>query len=762
MRGLSRLIITSILAILTSLFLIALPINTPHRTMATTLTGWQEQQSGTTEDLWGVSAVDANTAWAVGDNGTILKTIDGGVTWNSQKSGVTDYLRGVVAVDSKTAWAVGDNGAILKTEEGGATWISQPSGTSVLLHGISAVNASIAWAVGDSGTILKTIDGGVTWNSQTSGTIYTINEIFAVDENVAWAACGGVLKTTNGGATWIIQDISVFTGLYAVAAVDAQTAWAVGSRGSILNTDDGGATWTSHESGTHWDLLGVAVVDTQAAWAVGGQGALTDLNRVTLKTTDGGETWQSQATGHEWNLYGVSAVDSDIAWAVGKNGTITYTTGGGKECRYFFAEGYTGEGFQEYLCLGNPQEETAQVIITYMFGDGVTEEQIIQVPPSSRITVDVNSCVGEDKEVSAEVLSDREIVAERPMYFSYQGIWTGGHSCLGATSTDNYWCFAEGYTGPGFEEYICVLNLEDRNTYLTFSFQTQEVGLIEIKDHFVPPRSRSTFKVNELLGGTAYQTSLELMSNGQVVAERAMYFDYAGLGDHHWTGGHCVMGINSLVHEYYFAEGTTRAGFEEWLCLQNPDSGPLEVQATFQLGEGQGDPIEKTYVIEEDKRLTVYVPEEVGVGKDVSIEITSKDCFLAERPTYFSYTFDGLSAQGGHCVIGASAPSSEWFFAEGCTLQGFQEWLCLQNPGTEDATVQIKYFTQEEGALSPKEINVPAGTRKTIMVNEDAGPNYQLSTYVKVVNGTEIIVERPMYFNNCGCDGGHDVLGYET
>ena len=70
---------------------------------------------------------------------------------------------------------------------------------------------------------------------------------------------------------------------------------------------------------------------------------------------------------------------------MGSTGAIAHTSGGGEEYRYYFAEGYTGEDFQEYLCLGNPQEEAAEVFITYMFGDGTTTEQIIQVPPSSRV-----------------------------------------------------------------------------------------------------------------------------------------------------------------------------------------------------------------------------------------------------------------------------------------------------------------------------------------------------------------------------------------
>jgi hypothetical protein len=55
---------------------------------------------------------------------------------------------------------------------------------------------------------------------------------------------------------------------------------------------------------------------------------------------------------------------------------------------------------------------------------------------------------------------------------------------------------------------------------------------------------------------------------------------------------------------------------------------------------------------------------------------------------------------------------------------------------------------------------VPARTRKTINVDEDAGTGYQISTLVKVISGEAVIAERPMYFLfNGAWDGGSDVMG---
>ena len=426
-----------------------------------------------------------------------------------------------------------------------------------------------------------------------------------------------------------------------------------------------------------------------------------------------------------------------------------------------FAEGYTGEGFQEYLCIGNPQDYDVRVQVVYLFTDSTYLDDYVTVPARSRTTVDVNYFIlcftGQGMEVSIMVFSDTEIVVERPMYFNYQGRWTGGHDAVGTPYVGKYWFFAEGYTGGGFEEWICVLNPGETAANLTFRFQTEEAGEI-VRGGSVPPASRSSFKVNDLLG-PGYQCSLALESDQFVVAERSMYFDYTGMGNHHWQGGHCVMGLPGLAKEYNFAEGTTRPGFEEWLTLQNPGASPIDITATYQFGAGQGDPVSKTYTVPGGERYTVFVPDEVGTEKDVSVKLVSDSYFLAERPMYFRYTGYGASWEGGHCVIGALDLSSDWFFAEGCTSEGFNEWLCLQNPGNENAELEVTYLVQN-GSPIQKTTTVPARSRKTLFVNEDAGPGLELSCILHVTSGPPIVAERPVYFSFKGWDGGHDVIGY--
>jgi hypothetical protein len=340
-------------------------------------------------------------------------------------------------------------------------------------------------------------------------------------------------------------------------------------------------------------------------------------------------------------------------------------------------------------------------------------------------------------------------VAERPMYFNYAGAWSGGHDVVGAKTASDRWYFAEGTTLPGFEQYVTVQNPQDVEANLTFTYMPEGASKMSFNEK-VGALSRSTFRASDHVG-TGRNVSLLVESDVFVVAERIIYFDYKGK----WTGGHCVVGSTSPAKQWYFAEGTTRDGFEEWLCIQNPNTEPMTVEATYMVGENQGDAVTRRYTVPDRRRLTVSVNDEVGPGKDVSVKLTSDYGFLAERPMYLNYAG---AWPGGHDVLGAVTPRKEWLFAEGYTGAGFDEWLCVQNPCGSEANVTVTYYPQEGEPLTRPHVVGP-GKRYTVNVNVDAGPEMMISA--KVESDLPVICERPMYFNYNGrWPGGHDVVGH--
>ena len=104
---------------------------------------------------------------------------------------------------------------------------------------------------------------------------------------------------------------------------------------------------------------------------------------------------------------------------------------------FFFAEGTCRPNFDPYFCIQNPGATAAEVTLTYMKGDGTTAADQVTVAPNSRSTVSPRTKLGtgndaaHDFSTKVECTNGQTIIAERPMYFNYNGVWTGGHDVVG-------------------------------------------------------------------------------------------------------------------------------------------------------------------------------------------------------------------------------------------------------------------------------------------------------------------------------------------
>lgn len=275
---------------------------------------------------------------------------------------------------------------------------------------------------------------------------------------------------------------------------------------------------------------------------------------------------------------------------------------------WFFAEGTTREGFQEYLCLQNPGSSPTSAKVTFMNSAGQTQDMYIPLAAASRFTQWVNPVVtaafGPEQDISIQIHADAPIIAERPMYFNYAGAWDGGHDVVGTNSASTSWYFAEGTTRGGFSEFLCMQNATDQMANVNIKFMT---GNGEVSDMPVTinPRSRYTTWVNQAIGPEK-DVSVHITSNVPIIAERPMYFNYRGAV----TGGHDVMGSLGAGRTWYFAEGFAGSGFEQYICLQNPGSADAYVRFTFMMKNG--DTILAEMTVPAHSRSTSYINRVLG------------------------------------------------------------------------------------------------------------------------------------------------------
>ena len=305
--------------------------------------------------------------------------------------------------------------------------------------------------------------------------------------------------------------------------------------------------------------------------------------------------------------------------------------------------------------------------------------------PTSRTTVSVNDTCSGEHDVSSRVTSDVPVVVERPLYFQ-TGNANGGHCAMGVQSANIRWFFAEGCTQPGFAEWLCVLNPNAHPVNLNLNYYVEQSSNVSLPVT-IPANTRYTQNVNSVVPLNR-NVSVEITgatSEDKVIAERPMYFTYKNA----WNGGHDAVGRNELSKTWDFAEGCTRAGFETWITLENPNDQTSSVKATYLLGKGQN--ISKTYSVSPRSRKTVFVADEVGPNQDVSTSITSNIPIAAERPMYFLYHG---AWDGGSDSFGATTPQSTSYFAEGCTRANFETWLCVENPNKVPVTLRVDLYKE--------------------------------------------------------------------
>lgn len=152
-------------------------------------------------DLLGM-AYAGPAAVGVGANGSIVRSLGDGGPWRNVVAGGNEKktLRSVAFADTVTGVAVGDNGAILRTTDGGLTWApAAQAATKQHLHCVSFADAQRGLAVGEVGTVLRTGDGGATWtifpSAPTAGALRAVR--FAADGHAVAVGDDGIFRTRN-------------------------------------------------------------------------------------------------------------------------------------------------------------------------------------------------------------------------------------------------------------------------------------------------------------------------------------------------------------------------------------------------------------------------------------------------------------------------------------------------------------------------------------------------------------------------------------
>jgi hypothetical protein len=218
---------------------------------------------------------------------------------------------------------------------------------------------------------------------------------------------------------------------------------------------------------------------------------------------------------------------------------------------WFLPEGATGDLFDEFILLANPNANDATARVTYLLEDGRTFSRTMTVPANSRqnIWVDYDTPDGTTGfplaavalSTKVEVTNNVPIIVERAMWWPGNvTTWSEAHNSPGATATGTLWGVAEGQiqSATNTTTYLLVANTSATQASVQVTLLRENAAPLT-KQFNVAPTSRLTIDVGFEFPEVANQRFGALVeslgsSPAQIAVECAMYNDALGV---HWAGG---------------------------------------------------------------------------------------------------------------------------------------------------------------------------------------------------------------------------------
>lgn len=473
---------------------------------------------------------------------------------------------------------------------------------------------------------------------------------------VSWATSSGASGTAEGLNVWAIEAIPVSAGsnVVTITVEDAlgrrvvhqvqfhvphfSYVLAEGVTGSFFRTDVAVANPTIEAAAVQWRL------STEEGVVAVRDAVLAPMSRTVLVLNDVPELADRPVAVEVRSLDAIPlAVERTTTWDTRRYGAHASSAVSSLSTRWFFAEGSQGF-FDTFLLIVNPGADPAEVDVDFLLETGGPVSQRFDVAPGARRTVYVGHVAGMDgRSFSIDVRSSVPVVAERAMYFSTWRMWEGGHASSGAPVASTRWLFAEGVTGD-FDTFLLLGNPEYASANVEVEFLKPDGNVVR-KAFSVAGRSRRTVHVNvldEALRWTSFSASVT--SDVPIVAERASYWSWPGLG---WHEGHATRGLESPGVHWALADvrADPATMAETYVLVANLDSTRV---ATLRLSwfDDAGPVGEQIVYVAPASRATIHVPMWATTrgGLGLLVESVDEVPIIVERATYWGGTQNGWPA----------------------------------------------------------------------------------------------------------------------
>ena len=200
--------------------------------------------------------------------------------------------------------------------------------------------------------------------------------------------------------------------------------------------------------------------------------------------------------------------------------------------------------------------------------------------------------------------------------------------------------------------------------------------------------------------------------------------------------GPCARGASA---DWFFAEGSTERGAEDWLALFNPFGTDAIVDVSFLTDQGVQTPdAVQALVVPRRSRVSVAVHDLVRRQLQVGIAVHARaGRVVAER----SARFDGSDTRKGIALtLGATGSAPRWRFPVGDSSEGAAQSVSIANFTDRTARVDVRLLLDEQRKVAPESVAVPGNSVRRVDVGGKVAAGTGYAVDVRSVDGTPVVV----------------------
>jgi len=326
-------------------------------------------------------------------------------------------------------------------------------------------------------------------------------------------------------------------------------------------------------------------------------------------------------------------------WAANEGGVLSPST------TWYLAEGSTYGGFESYVCVQNPSEQSAQVEIAYTTPGASHAGPAVSVDPVSSLEIPIKDTLTDYSSIGVVVTSDQPVVAQLSTYWNGGASYTSTH---GASQPANTWYVAEGSTSSmsGFETWITVQNPtpSPADVSVTYIADGQQ---IPGPQYTVAPMTHDTFNTAGTLPDQSNFAAM-ITSDQPIVAVQSMRWD-----GH--QGFDSTTGVPQSQQTWHFPLVRPTLGASSWLAVQNVGdaSSTVTIDYVSETGTTGGGTLD----VDPFGRGSLSLPEKVGGSMWYSAVVTSDQPIVAMVGNHWE------TSSGSHRDIGfgVSQTATQWY-----------------------------------------------------------------------------------------------------